>query len=186
MAKKKIIMALLVLLAVGLLALKLGPIFMPRSWRAKRAAKKAGRPIPKTPKKKKRTKRARRTRTVSEPAASKPPSKPGATFDIANLNKKISEASEILLTVDNPVNEEAKTPFMKYVVEKKEEEKPTIGILVSGILWDSENPLAIINGEIYSVGEKVGGICTVEKIGPGFVVLSEGGKKTKVVVGSPQ
>ena len=188
--KKKIIMAVLSLVAVGLLAIKLGPLFMPRSWRIKRMAKKAGQPIPEIPKKKKPAKKTA-PKPASQPSATQPEAskpapeapKPAVSFDISNIDERISDVNEIIMETYDSIDGKIKTPFMKYVPPKKEEEKPSIQISVSGILWDSKKPLAIINGEIYTVGEKVENTYVVEKIGHGFVLLSEGGKKIKVPVG---
>ena len=189
MGKKTLMMIALSVVAVALLGIKIVPLLMPRSWRMKKLAKKAGLPPPKVPKKKTRRrdkKSGSKSSGSHEQVASKAPSpRPAPGIDISALDRKIVETRKIITGVDVLDTADAKSPFMKYVVEEKkeEEEKPSLHISVSGVLYDSEKPLAIINGEIYAVGEKVGNIMVVEEIAKEFVVLSEGGKRIKVFVG---
>ena len=188
MGKKTLMMIALALVAVGLIGIKLGPLFMPRSWRMRRAAKKAGRPPPVFEKKEPKKKRAGRS---SKPAASTsssnaPVSQPPAGIEVSVIEGKISEASKIAAGQSVSNTGESKSPFMKYihVEEKDEEEKPPIRITVSGILWDMEKPLAIINKKIYSVGDKIEDAMLVCEIHAEYVVLDgKNGKKIKIKVG---
>ena len=47
------------------------------------------------------------------------------------------------------------------------------GLQLSGIIWDAQNPLAIINGGTVRVGDEVGGYYVVE-ITPDHVAVSDG------------
>ena len=171
-------MALLGVVAFALIGVKLAPLFMPRSWRMKRMAKKAGLPPPEAPQKKKKVKSAP-SGTAPQPASPESPPEEvpqPASYDASSIDERISEAYEIIMEVGESIEGEVKTPFMKYVPVKKEEEKPSLQVSVSGVLWDIEEPLVIINGKIYTVGDKVEDVMVVEKIAPGR-------KRIKVLVG---
>ncbi len=190
MGKKTLMMIALAVVAVGLIGVKLGPLFMPRSWRMRRAAKKAGRPPPVFKKKEPKKKRAGRS---SKPALSTSPSnapvsQPSAGIEVSVIEGKISEVSRITAGEGVSNTGESKSPFMKYIpVEEEEEEEVAaapIRITVSGILWDMETPLAIINKKICSVGDKIEDAMLVCEIHPEYVVLDgRSGKKIKVKVG---
>lgn len=51
--------------------------------------------------------------------------------------------------------------------------------LISGIIWDEENPKTIINGEILNEGETIGGF-VIEKIEKQKVILSNGTKTVEL------
>ncbi len=53
--------------------------------------------------------------------------------------------------------------------------KGLTGLLLSGIIWDAQKPNAIINGNIVSIGDKVGQ-ATVKQILPDRVLMSEDAK----------
>ena len=196
MGKKTLMMIVFGVAAVGLLVVKIGPLVMPRSWRMKRARAKRMKAaglsraeIAKKEAKRKAGKQAKKPASKSSGKASPvhvaggTPPKPASKIDISAIDRKIAETGEIT-EMDLPGEREVKCPFMKCIVEEKEEkEKPSLHVSVSGILYDTEKPLAIINGEIYKVGEKVGNTMVVEEIREDFVVLSEGKKKIKVFVG---
>ena len=149
-----------------------------------RIRKKAGLPPVKSEKRAKKPASKSSGKTSSgQTVSGTPPPKPVPVIDVSAIDRKIEETGEIA-KVDVSVEEKVKCPFMKCVVEEeKEEEKSSLHVSVSGILYDSEKPLAIINGEVYKVGEKVGDTMVVEEIKEEFVVLSEGEKKFKVFVG---
>lgn len=54
-------------------------------------------------------------------------------------------------------------------------EASTEELAISGIIWDEANPRTIINGQIYSEGEKIGDFL-IEKIEKQRVILSSGTK----------
>ena len=53
--------------------------------------------------------------------------------------------------------------------------------IVKGTIWDDENPLAIINGQVLGVGEKIGG-ATIVEINKDNVVFEKDGKTWTQVV----
>ncbi|MEI8350174.1 MAG: hypothetical protein WCI77_08480 [Candidatus Omnitrophota bacterium] len=68
-------------------------------------------------------------------------------------------------------------PFTRSQIANTAKEDSSINL--SGIIWDTKNPKAVINGEILSVGEKVKGNLIVE-IRPDKVILSDGERQFEV------
>ena len=50
------------------------------------------------------------------------------------------------------------------------------GLLLNGIVWDKENPYAIINNDVVKIGDKIGDITVVE-INEESVVMEEDGEQ---------
>lgn len=53
------------------------------------------------------------------------------------------------------------------------------GLMLGGIMWDKENPMAIINGRIVKTGDNVGGNIVVD-IRQDSVILNDGGKDVEL------
>ena len=56
------------------------------------------------------------------------------------------------------------------------------GLILDGIMWDKEKPMAIINGEIVKIGDRIGDNIVVE-IKQDSVILSDGTKDFELQIG---
>lgn len=169
MDKKRIMMIAMVLGAVVLLVLKIGPLVMPRSWRSRRMARRTGQP----------TAEERAAESPQEPEAPQEtetaPEDPGtgaadaadygAPVEIspAFLDRAIEKIRALKAAPSYegfPEKDGLITPFRLLAAkdESGEDKKPPLDILVSGILFDRERPLAIINGGVYSEGDEFEGM----------------------------
>jgi len=74
--------------------------------------------------------------------------------------------------------EVAGDPFQKFSLKKKTQTTALeySDLVLSGIMWESQQPMALISGEILSVGDTIGGFL-VESIKPGEVVVTRGMEK---------
>ena len=82
------------------------------------------------------------------------------------------------------VPEEVLVPVQTVVVKPVEQQKPTepvvhfdpLKFIVKGIIWDSSRPQAIINNQVFNVGdsfEKVGKIVAIDKNGVQIAVAEQ-------------
>lgn len=60
--------------------------------------------------------------------------------------------------------------------------EPGLAHRIEGIMWSSANPLAIINGNVVGVGEKLRDGSSVTEISRNFVALKRGGKTFRLVL----
>ncbi|MDD5044320.1 MAG: hypothetical protein PHH69_06970 [Candidatus Omnitrophica bacterium] len=68
--------------------------------------------------------------------------------------------------------------FVHEQVASQEEITPS-DLILCGIIWDEDSPIAIINGVIVRKGDKVG-TSTVKDIEENFVLLNDGNKDYKI------
>jgi len=59
-------------------------------------------------------------------------------------------------TVKNQSPSNSQTKTVKEKVKVKPKPKPKLQITLNGIIFDKENPMAIINGDIYKTSDKIG------------------------------
>lgn len=96
--------------------------------------------------------------------------------DYADKNK-LKELS-FMLTDESASMKVKRDPFVASQQGSSEEMSPS-GLLLCGIIWDKEKPLAIINEEIVGKGDKIGQYI-VKTIEQDSVVLNEGEKDYKL------
>ena len=87
----------------------------------------------------------------------------------------------------SPVDRKKRDPFVALAssdgkIKSKEELFPTsqkkplsINIVLTAIIWDERNPLAMINSKVYSKGKEIAPGLTLEEIHPNSIVLNDSG-----------
>ena len=75
-----------------------------------------------------------------------------------------------------------KDPFAPLVKEEKKAPAPAPVITLTGILWDKDKPLAIINNRVVKIGDTAGGSRVVE-IKENSVILNDGTKDFELKLG---
>jgi len=77
-------------------------------------------------------------------------------------------------------------PFQKFSFKKKASATAleSFDLVLSGIIWEAKEPMALINGEILKVGEAIEGF-RVETIRPGEVVVIRGMEKHLLILSAP-
>ncbi len=91
-------------------------------------------------------------------------------------------ASAIAATPVPYTGKQYRDPFIDKKEVKVVDESATIqqsieSMNVQGILYNMENPVAIIDGRIYRIGNRIGGGGQVVKIEKGGVTVAQGGKQ---------
>ena len=76
----------------------------------------------------------------------------------------------------DPFSLETRKIVNEVIGEEKKASEIFEGLVLKGILWDSQRPLAIINGEVVGTGSFIKGV-VVKRIAPDHVVLTVEGKE---------
>ncbi|MCM2282516.1 MAG: hypothetical protein NDI61_11800 [Bdellovibrionaceae bacterium] len=75
-------------------------------------------------------------------------------------------------------------PFLKVPGFAGKEEAPSIELRVSAIIYDKDNPAAMINGQIVRRGEVLADGSKISEIGTTYVVVEKGSSLVEVPVGA--
>ncbi len=78
--------------------------------------------------------------------------------------------------------ESKRNPFEAIITQAPKPPPSAATINLTGILWDKEKPMAIINGKIVKAGDRAAG-CSVVEIKENSVVLNDGAKEFVLKLG---
>jgi len=128
-------------------------------------------------------------KTVFLKKPKKPSSRPAVPANVVPQQGKTVKAAEEELSLDEALRRMALKkddqpvvakgdPFQKFSLKKKIQSMTLefSDLALSGIMWEAQQPVALINGEILKVGDTVAGF-RVESIKPGEVVVTRGMEK---------
>lgn len=172
--------------ALALVGIKIVPMFLPRSMRMRMRAKKMGLPPP-APAPSTAPSAPAPAPVVSAPAPAAPTISPAAHTPSPAAPASPASAAPVMKLVGledyfEPVLKRGEARYLfdelpNFFISKDFEETASellhVQLSIEGILWDEENPLAIVNDRIYSAGDYLDENLKILKIGQTFIIITD-------------